>query len=320
MFKKILVPLDKSALAESVLPHVITVAQTVQSSILLLVVSETIGSSSRSLSVDPLEWQIKRVEDDAYIQRIGTELKNTGLETEAQLMEGNPAENIVELCRISDVDLVILSSHGRSGLTGWNVSSVVHKVIQRVHTSVMIVRAYRPGPSKIEPIQYERLLVPLDGSRRAESIIPIARSLAEKKQSELQLVHIIEKPELPSRTPPKESDLELTKQIVERNREEAQNYFDHLQDRIAIEAKFAILVNDNVADALHNLIEEQNVDLVLLSAHGYGYTGQTLRPYGRLAMNLIEYGTSPLLVLQDISKGEFLMSKAEHVARDQGGR
>jgi nucleotide-binding universal stress UspA family protein len=320
MFKKILAPLDMSALAESVLPHVITVAKTFQSSILLLVVSETIGSSSRSLSVDPLEWQIKRVEDDAYIQRIRTELRNAGLEAEAQLMEGDPAENIVELCRNSDVDLVIISSHGRSGLTGWNVSSVVHKVIQRVHTSVMIVRAYRPTPSEMEPVRYQRLLVPLDGSQRAESIIPIAISLTETNRAELHLVCMVEKPEMPSRTPLKPSDLELIGQIVERNREEAQNYFDHLQDRIAIEAKFTILVNDNVADALHSFVEEQNVDLILLSAHGYGYTGQTLRPYGRLAMSLIEYGTSPLLVLQDISKGEFLMSKAEHIARDQGGR
>jgi nucleotide-binding universal stress UspA family protein len=164
------------------------------------------------------------------------------------------------------------------------------------------------------------LLVPLDGSQRAESIIPIAISLTETNRAELHLVCMVEKPEMPSRTPLKPSDLELIGQIVERNREEAQNYFDHLQDRIAIEAKFTILVNDNVADALHSFVEEQNVDLILLSAHGYGYTGQTLRPYGRLAMSLIEYGTSPLLVLQDISKGEFLMSKAEHIARDQGGR
>jgi len=320
MFKKILVPLDKSALAESVLPHVITVATTFQSSISLLVVSDTNRSSGRPLSVDPLEWQIKRVEDDAYIQRIKTELKNAGLETEAQLMEGNPPENIVELCRNSDIDLVILSSHGKSGLTGWNVSSVVHKVIQRAHTSVMIVRAYHPAPTKIEPVDYDRLLVPLDGSMRAESIIPAAISLTESNRAELHLVYVVEKPGMPSRMPLNQSDLELTKQIVERNLEEAQDYFDHLQDRIAIEIKPTILVDENVADALHILIEEQNVDLVLLSAHGYGYTGQTLRPYGRLAMSLIEHGTSSMLVLQDISKGEFSMSKAEYVAKDQGGR
>lgn len=320
MFKKILVPLDKSALAECVLPHVVSMAKAFQSTVTLLIVSDTINPASRPLSVDPLEWQIKRVEDDAYIQNIRNGLRKAGLEVEARHMEGDAADNIIGVCRNTDIDLVILSSHGSSGLTGWNISSVVHKVVQRVRTSIMIVRAYQPTSSSIEPFIYERLLVPLDGSQRAEHILPVCESLVEATRAELVLVFVLKRPEMPSRTPLGQADIELGEKIIERNRLEAQNYFENIQDRLSIASRTQILVDSNIIDALQGFIEEQNVDLVLLNAHGHGYTGQTLRPYGSLALNLIEHGTTPLIVLQDISRDDFRNSRAEKAAREQGER
>lgn len=320
MFKKILVPLDRSELAECVLPHVVTIAKAFQSMVTLLIVSDTINPASRPLSVDPLEWQIKKVEDDAYIQDIQNMLTSNGLEVEAHHMEGDAADNIVELCRSTEIDLVILSSHGSSGLTGWNISSVVHKVVQRVRTSIMIVRAYHPTSSKIEPFIYDRILVPLDGSQRAEHILPVAESLVEATEAELVLVCVVRRPEMPSRTPLAQADIELGEKITERNRLEAENYFENIQDRLAIAARTQILVNTNIMDILQGFVEDQNVDLVLLNAHGHGYSGQTLRPYGSLALNFIEHGTTPLLVLQDISRHDFVNSRAEKLARDQGER
>jgi nucleotide-binding universal stress UspA family protein len=320
MFKKILVPLDRSALAECVLPHVVSISKAFQSRITLLTISDTINPASRPLSVDPLEWQIKKVEDDAYIQNIKNMLVNGGLEVEALHMEGDAADNIVELCRSTEIDLVILSSHGSSGLTGWNVSSVVHKVVQRVHTSIMIIRAYQPISSKIEPFIYKRILVPLDGSQRAEHILHVSEALVEATQAELVLVFVLRRPEMPSRTPLGQTDVELAEKIVERNRLEAENYFENIQDRMTIATRAQILIGTNIIDALQGFIEEQNADLVLLNAHGHGYSGQTVRPYGSLALNLIEHGTTPLLVLQDISRDDFRNSLAEKAAREEGER
>ena len=79
--------------------------------------------------------------------------------------------------------LIILSSHGQSGLSEWNVSSVVQKIVLRARTSIMIVRAYQRIPPETAGLRYRRILVPLDGSQRAECVLPVAVTLARSHEA-----------------------------------------------------------------------------------------------------------------------------------------
>jgi len=71
-----------------------------------------------------------------------------------------------------------MSSHGQSGLSPWNVSSVVQQVILRAHRSLMIIRAYQPVTAELTSLRYRRIFLPLDGSQRAEMRLTLAESLA----------------------------------------------------------------------------------------------------------------------------------------------
>jgi nucleotide-binding universal stress UspA family protein len=76
-------------------------------------------------------------------------------------------------------------------------------------------------------------------------------------------------------------------------------------------------VSDNAAAALHQLVEEEEVDLVLMAAHGY--SGEATWPYGSIALNFIAYGSEPLLIIQDVPPEEAGVTEAERAAREQVG-
>jgi nucleotide-binding universal stress UspA family protein len=267
--------------------------------------------------VDPLDWHIKKVEAEAYLGELAGRLHEAGLQMEHKVIEGRAAEQIIEFVRHHHIDLIILSSHGRSGLSGWNVSSVVQKIILRAYVPTMIVRAYQPVARDLTGLRYRRLLVPLDCSQRAECVLPPATTLARFHKSELLLVHVVSKPEMPRRTPPTQEDIELANRIIERNWLEASRYLKQLQSQLSLDVQTRLLVSDDAAATLHDLVDQENVDLVVLSAHGY--SGRTKWPYGSMVVNFIAYGTTPLLIVQDLTPDEVERTQAEVAAREYKG-
>lgn len=317
MFDRILLPMDRSPVAECVLPHTVAIAQAFESQVTLVHVMDSPHRTDWSRAVDPLNWQIQKAEAEGYLSDLMLRLQTAGLQTEKQVLEGPAAERIVDLSRKNNVPLIMLSSHGQSGLSGWNVSSVVQKIILRANTSIMIVRAYQPASTDVTGLRYHRLLLPLDGSQRAECVLPMASTLARSHEAQILLAHVVRRPEMPRRTPPTDEDTELTNRIVERNRAEAVQYLDQLRSRIPGDAQVHILVSDHVAATLHEIVDQEKIDLVLLAAHGY--SGQTRWPYGSLVSSFITYGTTALLVVQDLPQDKIAPTWAEVVV-DRNGR
>jgi nucleotide-binding universal stress UspA family protein len=317
MFEHILVPLDGSSLAECVLPHVMAVAQAFGARVTLLRVLERGDTAGRAQSFDPLGWHIRKAEAEASLEGVRARLQEVGLRAESVLLEGQSAERIIEFAHENEAGLIILSSHGQSGLSGWNVSSIVLKIILRAYLPIMIVRAYQPAAADLGGLRYRRLLVPLDCSRRAECVLSLATTLARHHESELLAAHVVAKPQMPRWSPPTQEDIELANRIVERNRLEATRYLKQLQSRLDVHVRTSVLLSDHTAEALHDLVEQANADLVILSAHGY--SGGTKWPYGSLVVNFIGYGTTPLLIVQDLSPDEVERTKAEMLAREQKG-
>ena len=79
--------------------------------------------------IDPVDWQIRKAEAESYLSEIASRLQDAGLRVSIQLYDGRPAEQIIEAAHAWDADLILMSSHGQSGISPWNVSSVVQQVI-----------------------------------------------------------------------------------------------------------------------------------------------------------------------------------------------
>jgi len=128
---------------------------------------------------------------------------------------------------------------------------------------------------------------------------------------------VVRRPEMPRRTPPTDGDVELADRIVERNRAEAIQYLDQLRSRLSGDIQARVLVSDHIAATLHELVDQEKIDLVLLTAHGY--SAQTRWPYGSVVSGFITYGTTSLLIVQDLPQDKIEPTWAE-VAAERNGR
>lgn len=294
MFKNILVPLDGSHLAEGIVPHLITMAGAFQAHVTLLRVSEAPAQSDS----DAVNYYLRKAEAGAYLSRQAAQLQAAGLTVDTHLLEGPAAQRIVQYAERQGADLIILSSHGLGGPSAWQISHIAQKVLQRGMTSILLVRADHTGRRLQDQVSYRRILVPLDGSRRAECVLPAATSIARHEQAKLLLAHVTTRPFLFHRLPPTATESAATEQLIQQNRARAVQYFRELAPRIDARVQLAFPVADSVALALHRLVAEQEIDLAIFSAHGH--SAQSQWAYGSVVSNFITNGSAPLLIIQDL--------------------
>lgn len=310
MFSHILLPLDGSPLAECVLPHAVALARAFHARVTLLrVLAPPDSEDGNGLRpIDRVDWSVRRQAAEAYLVKVTERMQMQDLTLSAVLLEGAPALQIVEFARGNDVDLIILSSHGRSGLSRWNVSSVVQKILNLANLSTFIVRAYGHQPIDLDELRYHRVLVTVDGSSRAECALGAAATLAHEHQSQLLLAHAVQRPAMPRRVPPSPDDVALADALVACNREAAEQYLEELDIKTPGDTRPRLLICDDVAISLHELVEAEEVDLVVMSAHGI--SGKNRWPFGGLTTSFIQYGGTPLLIVQDLGRNDLASSKA----------
>ena len=382
MFTHILVPLDGSALAECVIPHVISLAAALDARVSILHVLERpnqpgsppINNPARTAihldrdyatpPVDPVKWHLKKHDAVIYLDQIAARFQTAGLKVEKNLLEGPAAECIINFANNNQVDLIILSTHGASGLSMWNVSSVVQKIILRANKSTLLVRAYETesAPQDLrktelpQEIRYSRLFIGLDCSARAELVLPVAIRLAERTKANLIIGTVVQNPEIVNRLPVSKEDSEMIARISERNQLAAAHYLYQVQAQLAnpsdhpgqpsesagqassggsawmgavhtdarIGVKTKLVVSDSQIAALHTMVEEEKADMVMLVAHGHsGEPGGAFRgrwPYGSVATSFIAYGTTSLLIVQDLSEIDRPASSPENPISEIQGR
>jgi len=217
--------------------------------------------------------------------------------------------------------LIALSTHGRSGLSGWNVSSVVQKIILRAYKSTLLVRAYKPTEFQIDKsYTYRCLFVGLDCSPRSELVLPVAINLSEYHNAKLILGTVVRNPELVHHFPPSQKDMEYVNHISERNQQVAEHYYEQLSAQFSstkVDLETFYVASDNVISTLHNIVDEKNADLVMLSAHGR--SSDIRWPYGSVTTSFIAYGNTAILIIQDLQRDEVRNSQAELAARETKG-
>jgi nucleotide-binding universal stress UspA family protein len=277
------------------------IARSFDAQLMLLRVVERSQVASAQL-LDLVNWQINKTKAAVYLEKARMQFKESGLRVQTAVLEGLVAKGIMDYVQNEGIKLIILSSHGRSGLTQWSISSITQKIILSAQTSLLIVRANQyQAQALLETPLYKRILVPLDGSQRAENVLPIITQLARFHKSQMHLVQVIQTPEMARQLPPAREDIDLSNQVVERNREEAAHYLEQMKSRSyleGIDVQTHLVTSDNAAVALHQLEERETIDIVALSAHGY--SGNHQWPYGSMANHFILYGKAPLLIVQDL--------------------
>ncbi len=145
MYKKILVPLDGSELAKKALDHAEELAKTFDAEIILFQVVPLMPIYGAPELVTPFIVDEKQKEvAERYLTNLAEEMKTRGHKVTAMVRTGQQvAAQIIDFAKESGVDLIVMCTHGRSGVTRWVLGSVAHKVLTRAETPILLIHLKR---------------------------------------------------------------------------------------------------------------------------------------------------------------------------------
>lgn len=292
-FSRIVACVGSADPASKVVLHAVTVAKALALPVLLLRVCETHTLDDQCL--DPVDWEIRRREAYARVDALVNGYRQRYLDIEAEVLEGQAAEQISLWSLQHPSDLMVLGTHGEWHPTSKGLGDTVREVIDRAAGSLLLV----PDSAAEVPVGgYRRVLVPIDGSCRAESVLPLAIHLAQAQRAELLLVHVVPPSFLTEVGPAESEDIELCERLARRNERVARQYLERLQSR-ASEKGIAVrtrVLREDVRSSLARTAAEEAVDLVVLSAQGC--SGRLDVPYGSVTSFLMTHTAQPLLIMR----------------------
>lgn len=256
MFETILLPLDGSELAEVALPCAQGFAVRLGSEVDLVTVCDMPGEQERLLTV--------------YLNRMASQLTAKGVKVRSVVLFGKAADELLEYAHRNKIGLIIMATHGRSGLGRWTLGSVADRVLRATTLPLLLLRAGRCEEIAPEQPIFKRILLPLDGSRLGEGALPYVEEIAAKTKAEVHLLSVVQLPL--TLTPGMAAFVEAGTwtRALEALREESQAYLERVGNALrtrGILAHTDVRVG-SVGEAILSLAGSNNIDLIAMSTHG----------------------------------------------------
>lgn len=191
MYEKILLPLDGSDLAQQAIPYAEKLAGRLGSQVRLVYVRglhEDKYSNMHMLYLQKITEDIKSGAE----QYADKSRRRNNVNVESAILAGDPAQEIVDYANREDIDLVVMSTHGRTGITRWALGSVADRVLRATTKPLALIRARNIPPNELPKDVINKILLTLDGSAQSEVVIPYVEELASRIKAEVVLLHVLE--------------------------------------------------------------------------------------------------------------------------------
>jgi nucleotide-binding universal stress UspA family protein len=257
----ILVPLDGSPLAEQALPHACRLARASGSALHLVraalpVADPDAGTTSRS-SVQHAE---------TYLGNVRDRLRTEGYAVTISSLYSDPVPGILLAARVNGASLIVMSTHGRTGLRRMVLGSVTERLVQDCHLPVLVVN--NDSCSVAPEGRYQHILVPLDGSICAEAALTTITAMQLEHDAHVLLLRSV--PPLAGAAGGYASGAYVQPDLLDEDQQrlEAGQYLDLIAARYLHGQRFQTrVVAEYAAKAILDAIAESQVDLVVLATH-----------------------------------------------------
>jgi len=296
VYKRMLVPLDGSELAEAALAFAKQLSGRLKLDVTFLHVCGSDESRFASMHHAYVDW----VADNMKRQ-----LKEAGIPVEAQgeAVVGHPAEEILQYAQKNRIDLILMASHGRSGVMRWALGSVADKVLRASEIPVWLVRAASAQQSDYDKWLKITALVPLDGSELAEQILPYVEAMVKQRGAEIVdvvLIRVCEPPAIPSDYPPGMplSWDEHVEQEMAKCSQRNEQYLSAVERRLR-DADLSVrsqLLMGKAADEIVDYAAKTPFSLIAMTTHGRSGLGRWV--YGSVAEKVLLGVSNPILLVR----------------------
>jgi len=292
MWNKILVPLDGSDLAELALPYAEELANAFKSEIILLHVSE------------PSEDRYRHMHE-LYVKEVTDRIKGRFKKVTPVVVSGKPADEIISYADKNKVGIIIMTSHGRSGVLSWATGSIASKLLQGAAAPLLLVRAAKPKREVTRQVLLNRILLPLDGSEAGEAAVGYIAEMMSRLESEVTLFGVVSSGQH-IRSVGGLDYINYSEEQLEMFKKEAEEYLDGVYRRLKRRkgtVEVVLKVGDKSGDVGQEILkfaEEKGVSLIAISSHGH--SGIEKWVFGSIANKVVHNSRSPVLVVKELGE------------------
>jgi nucleotide-binding universal stress UspA family protein len=305
MYSRILVPLDGSEVAELALVHAMELALKLDLEVVMLHVYEPDEGGQVAMREAYMERVAERMRRGLQMpeSKDRQQEQPPSMNVRTSLIEGHTAEQIVRYAETNGIDVIVMATHGYSGIKRWRLGSVADKVLRASSIPIWLVRAQGSGEVTGDVWPGRRVLVPLDGSELAESVLPHVQALAKQKDGEpveVVLVGVCEPMLLPSYYPP-DIPLNWDHHIALCKRSSGE-YLSNVVKRLknaGVNARSEVLVG-KAADAIIDFANEQAPNVIAIATHGR--SGVSRWAFGSVAERVLRGVSGPVFLVRPVHR------------------
>lgn len=274
MLTSLMVPLDGSDFAENALPLAVSLARVKNAPIHLVHVHPTpipdhflVGAHIEGMDLAQFEAQARQ-NGEEYLEGVAERLRADGLTVHTHLLDGSVAAALAHCAEDVDAGLILVTSHGHTGMTRMWLGSTTDALVRRTDHPVLLVHPDEDHPAPGGADQIDRILVPLDGSRRSAKILGPAADLAEATGASLLLLHVVSSADFIGG-----GVLPVLIQSVAEAQEQARAHLEVLAEPLraqGLEPEVMVVDSEQPARSICDVARRRDADLIALTTHGYG--------------------------------------------------
>lgn len=290
----VLIFVDATQEETSALRHAQRVARAFQGSVTLVHVMS--DASNHNGPIDPVDWNLKKQKNMKWLTGLAEAIKGHEQPCEVKLLEGPCIGQISALMgqRHRDITAAIRSRNSM----GWQVSKTACGVLEAHGAAILMI----PEDAVLAKDQhYRRIMVPLDGSARAEAALPMAIMLANAEKAEVLLCYVMPEPGL-TEFGVKDSEAErLHELVVKRNRQAGEVHMARIKNTLAhngLKVSTWILQGGDARRALLNFASQEAVDFLVMATHGQ--SGHSDVATGDVARFILDRAEIPVLMVRHL--------------------
>lgn len=296
MYSRMLIPLDCSKTAEKVLPYARTLARSLRIPVELIAVID-ISEMATRISPDKGRLLDALVEDGVrsskgYLEGVTRSFPDVSVRSTVE--KGRPAEVIIEKASADKNLLIAMATHGRSGIKRWLLGSVAEKVLRGASNPLFLVRASEEAKTEGEAA-LKRVIVPLDGSELAESILPAVVQLAKTLKLEVLLIRAFGIPYSGGEGYYAIDYESVRKQFADEAHEYIEKKSDELK-RQGLEKVSFVSPEGHAADEIIACGRKTPDSLIAMCTHGR--SGVTRWVLGSVTETVVRHSGDPVLVIR----------------------
>ena len=306
MFKRILVPLDGSPVAEGILPYVRTLAtalgartdllRTFQNPAHELISTDDSDIAALAVSLDGVVEQLHKQAEE-YVQGVAKSLESAGISTTTDVRSGPAVQHIVNEAEPASETLIAMSTHGRTGIGRLIMGSVTDGVLQTAKAPMLVVRPDNDSPAPGTTATIKTIIVPLDGSELAAIVTPIVVELANALSAEVLLARDVSIPS--SFYASADYSAPVNIDFLGEMEDEATAYLaksaEAMKKSGIASVKTAVL-RGGAAIEIENLSQDTPDSMIVISTHGRTGIGRAV--LGSVADRLARHSGHPVLLVR----------------------